>query len=670
MILLIKYLIKKANEIRSCPSSNKYNFSELIILLDNGFNDGNIINNINVIRNKFFVDNKIFFKKNLYLLPFIIILSSKDLLLKDFMPSKTFHFKINLKDIMDILILQNNIANSIINKKEKQKKTDNNIEKTDIYDNDLNNSNINEEINLKNKIIDIEKDKDNNYKQNQYSLFLRKINVIFSYYNELGDEFSFMNSDNNEIMINNEKETNSPIFINILLIGKTGSGKTTLINLILEEKKSLEGGSGISTTSKNILVYKKSNLALRFYDVKGLEDEKTLKNYVKILKDFNNKNNHSNDVINAIFYCKPYGDETTIEESDKKIIDELIEFNIPILFLFTQMKYDLRKKGDNDTEEYRKLEREEKINVIKSEIKNCFAKKNREVEYDDYIKQFIRFYFVNLVEDFSLKIPVFGIDHVLSFFKNSVPDNDWQALKENCQKKNHENCKELCKKNPFLKLFAKIDKINERNKYEALEYLKRLKMESYFTSVIPLVDILSEEGYKNLFKNKLKVLYGFDYQTAEKKLKFKNDNDINKKLMEEYTKLKEKENSNIITNETESSTLIKVNQNIDNQINIKCNQIKTNILKFFKRSMDIVVPVTGFVLKQGIKTIGYGFLPITTIASILWNNYSIEKDCKIYLDIFEEAFSELKYEVLEHYTNAFIEVINKLDNIGKNLVNN
>ena len=56
---IIDKIIKKANEIHSCPSSNKYNFSELIILLDNGFNDGNIINNINVIRNKFFVDNKI-----------------------------------------------------------------------------------------------------------------------------------------------------------------------------------------------------------------------------------------------------------------------------------------------------------------------------------------------------------------------------------------------------------------------------------------------------------------------------------------------------------------------------------------------------------------------------------------------------------------------------------
>ena len=69
------------------------------------------------------------------------------------------------------------------------------------------------------------------------------------------------------------------------MIGRTGAGKSTLINLILEEKKSLEGGDGFSTTSKNILVYKKNNLALRFYYVKGIEcDENTLKNYVKYLK--------------------------------------------------------------------------------------------------------------------------------------------------------------------------------------------------------------------------------------------------------------------------------------------------------------------------------------------------------------------------------------------------
>ena len=594
---IIDKIIEKANKISVCPSSNKYTFSELIILFDNEFNDDNIINNINVIRNKFFLDNKnkIFFKKKPYLLPFIIILSSRDLILKDFIPSKTFHFKINLKDIMDILYSQNNLINSMINEKENQKNIDNNIKNTDINDKDINISNIDENISLIDKNINNEKEKENK-NQEQFSLFFRKINVIFSYYNELGDEFSFINSDDEEILINNETETDSPIFINILLIGKTGSGKTTLINLILEEKKSLEGGIGISTTSKNILVYKKSNVALRFYDVKGLEDEKTLKNYVKILKDFNSNNNHSNDIINAIFYCKQYGDETIIEEPEKKIIDELIEFNIPILFLFTHTPYDLRKVEDHDTEEFRKLEREEKINVITSEIKNCFTKKNRIAEYGDYINQFIHFYFVNLVEDFSLKVPIFGINDVLSYFKNSVSDEDWKALKENCERNDFENCKELCRRNPFLKKFAKIDLINETNKYKALDYLENLKLTSYFTSIIPLVDMISEQGFKNSFKKKLKILYGFDYKTAKEKANSKYENDMNKNIIEEYTKIKEKENINLIKNENESP-LIEVNKYIDNQIS-KCNQYQTKIIKFIKRSADIAVPVTGFVLKQ------------------------------------------------------------------------
>lgn len=159
------------------------------------------------------------------------------------------------------------------------------------------------------------------------------------------------------------------------------------------------------------------NLALRFYDVKGLEDENTLKNYVKILKEFNSNSNHSIDSINAIFYCKPYGDSTVISENDKKIIMELIDFDIPILFLFTKKPYDLRQKMDDETEEFRLFERNSKNNIIESKIRDCFKNKKKESESDNYIKQYIHFYFVNLIEDYSLKAPVFEIEKFLLFSK-------------------------------------------------------------------------------------------------------------------------------------------------------------------------------------------------------------------------------------------------------------
>ena len=654
----INKIIAKAKKTSSNPTSENYSCSELIILFDNN----NINSQFDIIKKELTKNNKMFFKQMPYLLPFLIIVSTQDLMVNDILPSRIFQFKINPKDIINILKSRNNI---ILNNKK------------DIAENIIGkNNNLKKNIILKNSENNIDSDI-----QNQFSLFLRKINVIFCYYNELGDEFSFMNYNKKEILINNEGESNSPVFINILLIGNSGAGKSTLINLILEEKKSLEGGNGFSTTSKNILVYKKANLALRFYDVKGLEDDNTLKNYVKILKDFNSNSNQSIDSINAIFYCKPYGDSTVISENDKKIITELIDFDIPILFLFTKMPYDLRKKMDDETEEFRQFERNSKIEIIESKIRDCFKNKNKESESNNYIKQYIHFYFVNLIEDYSLKVPVFGIDEVFDFFKNSVSERSWQELKQTCKIRDADKCKELCKNNPFLKKFWDIDEINEINKIEAKKYIEILKINTFFTGSIPFLDMLSETGYRYFFKRKLKVLYGFEYEEAQRNSGVKNSVLEDKNMNEEELKLKAVDN--IYINNNDQMTQIfdqenfenlkgnntkKLEKNINEEINDKCNKIKNYLMNTGKRSLDIAVPLAEYTIKQGFKTVSCIFLPITMIGSGIWSIYNINKDCQKYLDIFDKAFTPLRFKVLDNYINAFIEVIDDLSNKGKKLV--
>lgn len=56
--------------------------------------------------------------------------------------------------------------------------------------------------------------------------FLRKINVLFSYYNELGDEFSFKTSENKEFLVKIEDDTEISVFMNIHLMGRSGAGKS------------------------------------------------------------------------------------------------------------------------------------------------------------------------------------------------------------------------------------------------------------------------------------------------------------------------------------------------------------------------------------------------------------------------------------------------------------
>lgn len=121
---------------------------------------------------------------------------------------------------------------------------------------------------------------------------------------------------------------------NIIITGKTGVGKSTLINAIFSEKMA-ETGVGKPIT-QNIKEYTKENYPLSIIDTKGLE----LNNYESIsneLKSLINqrKTNNPKDHINLAWYCINYN-AGRIEDKEIEFIRNLGQSGLKVIVVFTQ----------------------------------------------------------------------------------------------------------------------------------------------------------------------------------------------------------------------------------------------------------------------------------------------------------------------------------------------
>ena len=694
-------LEKKVKECSDNPKNS--NFSEVIVILDNADIKAQIKEIIEFKKNSILNTSE-------HLNPFVIVISPKEIDLKGLIKSKTFQYKITLEDILKYF---EEIIKEIKIREDKNKK-------------------------IEEKKIEKKNRKDD--KKEEIFALIRKLNVLFSYYNELGDEFSFINYEKKEELIAIEEDTDINVFINILFLGKTGSGKSALINLILGEKKSLEGGNGFSTTSKNIILYKKTGKPIRLYDVKGIENKETLDNYLKILTDFNERYSKSKDVLNAIFYCKEYKTGTIIEEMESEIFKKLIKFNIKIIFIITKTPYDINKvPHNNKTKETRESQRNIIEKAIKDEIKNAFkqseingedeinnACKQSKINGEEFIKTYVKIYYVNLVKNYSFEppVPIFGIDKVLSFFSELVPQDQWQDLDNSCSRKEEQKCKEYCKKNPFLIKYSEFEEVNERNKEQAMNYLKGLKTGAFFSGMVPGLDIGMEYFYKYKFTRKLESLYNYKIDEAEKAAK----EELEKKIKNENGEKKIQERKNILNEGNmpidsydnksdkynyEASTPIRgdtcfrcmtelpdsyLELYLENANSSADNDEKTNEFKK-KEEMDInntgknaasivrglgeigstvvkALPTAGEAgsvalrtsISFGIKAASWAILPVTCIGFGTWSLVKVNKDCTKLLNIFDKAFIPLRFKTLSGYIKSFRQAISYLESIGKQII--
>ena len=147
-----------------------------------------------------------------------------------------------------------------------------------------------------------------------------------------------------------------------------------------------------------------------------------------------------------------------------------------------------------------------------------------------------------------------------------------------------------------------------------------------------------EYYYRNLFKEKLKSLYGFDYEKAER--------------------ISLSESSNLIK-EGEKNNIKKLENKIENKIDKNINNGGRNVFSVGKGLLTIASVV--------LRVVNISFLPITCIVGSYISFTNIEIDCLKMIKIFEDAYTPLKFETLNNYIETVTCAIEYLNIIGQKL---
>ena len=162
-------------------------------------------------------------------------------------------------------------------------------------------------------------------------------------------------------------------FLTIMLVGKSGVGKSTLINnlLKLDENERAETGTGNYITT-NIKSYQSSYVPfLKLIDTRGIElnvgfgAEDVKKQAIEYINE-QNRSNDSNNFVQCIWYCIT---GSRLEEAEIKLLNSLKsaygENQLPIIIVYTQAV-------DKD---------------LTSEMKNFIKKNNINEEFIDILAE-------------------------------------------------------------------------------------------------------------------------------------------------------------------------------------------------------------------------------------------------------------------------------------------
>ncbi len=127
--------------------------------------------------------------------------------------------------------------------------------------------------------------------------------------------------------------------VNLIIAGKTGTGKSTLINAAFREDIAKTGMGKPVTDTDDVRWYEKEGYPLRLYDTIGLElDEAKRKQaldiILKTIKDARNSGD-PDKFIHAMWYCVA-SDTDRLEEYEADYINSIAQNEVPVVLVVTK----------------------------------------------------------------------------------------------------------------------------------------------------------------------------------------------------------------------------------------------------------------------------------------------------------------------------------------------